>query len=167
MDETREQVVVGLGNPLLTDDAVGLVVVARARERLADDHPKVRFAESYAGGFDLLHTLLGARRALLVDAICTGRCPPGTCLELGLDDLPGVRQTRLSGSHGGHLPTLLEAGRRCGYVLPDELSILAVEADDVTSFSERLTPAVEAAVEGLVARIAGTLAAWASEERGQ
>jgi len=161
MDQaTASYVVVGLGNPIRSDDAVGLVVVARARERLGPRCPDVRFGESYAGGFDLLYELAGARRALLVDAICTGEAPPGTCHLLGLDDLPGVRQARLAGSHGGHLPTLLETGRRCGYAMPEELVILAVEAADASTFSETLTPVLEAAVDGIVVRIADTLDRW-------
>jgi len=154
-------VIIGLGNPVLSDDAVGLLAVARARERLVPaDAPDVRFAESTAGGFDLLLDLVGARRALLVDAIVTGAHPPGTCVTLALADLGPAGGDRLIGSHAGGLPTLVEAGRRCGYAMPEEVAILAVEADDVSTFSERPTAAVEDAIDGVVERISDTLDSW-------
>ena len=49
-------------------------------------------------------------------------------------------------THDMNLPTALEMGRRLGLTLPDTIEILAVEAEDVTTFGETCTPAVAAAI---------------------
>jgi len=153
-------VVIGLGNPLLSDDAVGLQAVERARPRLATRLPEVDCKLNLSGGMDLLDDLVGYPRALLVDAIQTGQCPPGTCLEFDLAALGDVHQDRLVAAHGLTLPAVLETGRRCGYAVPATTAILGVEVADVHTFSEQLTPAVAAGLDRVVDRIEATLLQW-------
>ena len=66
--------VLGLGNPLLGDDAVGLKVAALVRERL-DGAPGVDVLEEEAGGLRLMERMTGYDRAVLVDAAVTGGTP--------------------------------------------------------------------------------------------
>ena len=68
--------VIGLGNPLVTDDSVGLRVAAELKTRLAG-RPDVEVGEDYWGGLRLMERLVGSDRAIVIDAICTG-APPGT-----------------------------------------------------------------------------------------
>ena len=57
-------------------------------------------------------------------------------------------------SHEADLPTLLELLRRgLGAAVPAEVTVVAIEAADVHTISERLTPAVAAAVDEAVARV--------------
>jgi hydrogenase maturation protease len=53
------------------------------------------------------------------------------------------------------LPGALALGRRLGMELPDddEILLLAVEVEDVLSFGEECTPAVAAAIPGVVEMI--------------
>lgn len=60
------QVVVGIGNPIFGDDAVGLEVAKKLRGRVKAD-----VKEAMAGGFGLLEMILGYEKAVLVDAILT------------------------------------------------------------------------------------------------
>ncbi len=53
--------VLGLGNPLLGDDAVGLRVAASLRGRLP---PDVELDEDYCGGLRLMERLAGYDRAV-------------------------------------------------------------------------------------------------------
>jgi hydrogenase maturation protease len=62
--------VLGLGNPLLGDDAVGLKVAALVRERLGGA-PGVDVEEEEAGGLRLMERMTGYDRAILVDAAAT------------------------------------------------------------------------------------------------
>ena len=79
MNDEREQqtVVVGLGNPVLSDDRVGLAVVERL-EKLLREHSldNVAVRSSTRGGFELLDLLNGYDRAILVDCIQTGERKP-------------------------------------------------------------------------------------------
>jgi Ni,Fe-hydrogenase maturation factor len=53
---------------------------------------------------------------------------------------------------------VVRLGRQSGVPLPSWIHIVAVEADDMASFVEGLTPAVEAAVPEAVAVIRSVLA---------
>ena len=66
--------VLGLGNPVVSDDAVGLRVAAAMREALAA-RPDVELGEDYWGGLRLMERMIGFDAAVVVDAICTGAPP--------------------------------------------------------------------------------------------
>ena len=122
--------VLGLGNPLLTDDGVGLRVVEALRPRLAG-RPGVEVDEEYCGGLRLMERLVGYDRAVLIDAICSG-AEPGTVHVLTADGLAG---RHCASAHDVDLPTALALGRQCGAPLPatENVRIVAVEAADVTT----------------------------------
>jgi hydrogenase maturation protease len=135
--------VLGLGNPLVADDGVGLRVVRLLRERLGDD-ADIEVDEGYCGGLRLMERIVNYERVILVDALCSG-APPGTVRVLAVDDVP----TRHSAStHDVDLATALALGRQAGAHLPatDRIRIVAIEVSDVLTFSEECTPAVQAAI---------------------
>jgi hydrogenase maturation protease len=135
--------VVGLGNPLLSDDRVGLLVARELRARLGD-RSDVEVTEDYHGGLRLMERMVGYERAIVVDAIRTGDAP-GTIHRLQADSMP--TQNSASG-HDASLKTALEFGRRVGADLPNDndLVVIAVEAADVSTFGSECTPEVEAAI---------------------
>jgi hydrogenase maturation protease len=135
--------VLGLGNPLLRDDSVGLRVVEDLRESLPHLED-VDVDVDYWGGLRLMERMIGYDRAIIIDAICTGS-PPGTLHLLSTNDIPTQRS---SSAHDVNLPTALEMGRQAGAKLPSSTDILLVgiEAEDVLTFAENLTPDVEAAI---------------------
>lgn len=135
--------VLGLGNPVVSDDRVGLLVAQQLAPMLAG-RPDVEVGEDYWGGIRLMERLVGYRRAIIVDAIVTGS-PPGTIHRLN----PNSISTQHSASaHDVNLPTALEFGRRSGVELPadEQILLIGVEAEDVLNISEQCTPAVLAAV---------------------
>lgn len=146
----KETLIIGLGNPILTDDAVG-IKVARALEAgdsmggegLPDG---VQVAEASVGGLRLMELMIGYERVVLIDAIKTPGGQPGHVSILSVDALPRTLNT--ASSHDTNLTTALEAGRRLGAKLPadEHIHIVAIEAEDVLTFGERCTPAVEAAI---------------------
>jgi hydrogenase maturation protease len=148
--------VLGLGNPILTDDGVGIHVVRAAASRCPPFN-NVVFAEASVGGLRLLDLLAGYERVIMVDAIQTRGGEPGEIYRLG----PGDLQASLhSGStHDLSLPGALVLGRRLDMKLPDDkdLIILAVEVEDVLTFGETCTPAVARAIPHAVELILAEL----------
>jgi len=130
-------VVVGLGNPVLSDDAVGILVVRELKEKYAFLFPKTSFCLNYSGGVDLLYDLIGFPRAIIIDSIMTGRADPGYCHEFTLDDLDMTIRPHLIDSHGLNLMSALEVGRKCAYLLPDEIAIFGIEGLEFGQFSEQ------------------------------
>jgi len=146
--------VLGLGNPLLADDAVGLRVVQELRARLQDSEG-VEVDEDYWGGLRLMERLIGYDRAIIVDAILTG-AEPGTIHHLSPGEIPTQRS---ASGHDANLPTALELGREAGAHLPpnDDILLIGIEADDVLTFSEQCTPQVQAAIPRAVEAVLAAL----------
>ena len=135
--------VLGLGNPLITDDSVGLRVAAELKTLLAG-RADVEVDEDYWGGMRLMERMIDYDRAIVIDAVCTG-AEPGTIYHLTPDAMPTQRS---ASAHDVNLPTALQLGRQAGMRLPGDENILLVgiEAKDVFTFSETCTPEVRAAV---------------------
>jgi hydrogenase maturation protease len=140
--------VLGLGNPILTDDGVGIHIVREAAARCR--WSGVTFAEASVGGLRLLDVVAGYDRIVMIDAIQTCNGEPGDVYRLQ----PGDLWTSLhSGStHDLSLAGALALGRDLGMKLPgdQDILVLAVEVEDVLTFGETCTPQVQAAMPGVV-----------------
>lgn len=155
--DTGTTLVVGLGNPLLTDDGVGLRVIQYLRLRLAVG-TKVGLEEDHCGGLRLMERMIGYSRVIIVDATRSG-ATPGTVREMTLFDVP----TRHSGSsHDADLLTALAMGRHAGALLPEneDIRIVGVEAAEVLTFGLECTPAVRSAIDQAAKIVLKLLAAW-------
>jgi hydrogenase maturation protease len=139
--------IIGLGNPLVTDDTVGLRVVEQLKPLLAD-RTDVEVTEDHWGGLRLMERMIGYDRAVVVDAIQTG-APPGTIHLLTPD---GIATQRSASAHDVNLSTALEFGRQAGACLPEnrQIRLVGIEAEDTINFGEHCTPAVQAAIEPAV-----------------
>jgi hydrogenase maturation protease len=168
--------VLGLGNPILTDDGVGIHVVRSVAARLGSQSEAVggvAFAEASVGGLRLLDLLAGHDLVILVDAIQTADGLPGDVRRYSFAEPPGAvegdpRPTlSLKGSstlHAGSthdlsLPGALAWGRQNGMELPDDDAILivAIDVQDVLTFGESCTPAVAAAIPRAADLVLGLL----------
>jgi hydrogenase maturation protease len=155
LDENRmKTLVLGLGNPILGDDGVGLVVLERLRPQL-HDRPDIDLGQDYWGGLRLMERLVGYDRAIIIDAIVSGQAV-GTVLALAPDSIPTQRS---ASSHDVTLPTALDLGRQSGAQLPSDenIMLIAIEAGDVYTFSEQLSPDVEAAIPSAIQAVLDAL----------
>ena len=154
--------VLGLGNPILTDDGVGVKVAEAVQAALPADVP-VEVSEVSVGGLTLMERMVGYERVILIDA-CTWTPPghstgaperpiqrwtgqPGTVHRLTLEELRTISPTQHSvSSHDTSLATALELGRQMGLSLPEEIIIYAIEVENITDFGDEPTPAVARAI---------------------
>ncbi|MGO9898224.1 MAG: hydrogenase maturation protease [Solirubrobacteraceae bacterium] len=148
--------VLGLGNELAADDAVG-VLVARAVRRWLDGAADV--VESSASGIALIEIFAGYDRAVVVDSIRTGANPPGTITELGLEDVGRVIAPSL---HHAGLPEMAAVANRLGLGFPSETRVLAIEVLDPYTLGAGLSAPVAAAVDELARRVLAQVERWAS-----
>jgi hydrogenase maturation protease len=143
-------IIIGLGNPILTDDGVG-VKVAQQLEGIIDldSHPELTITEASVGGLRLMEAMLGYDLVVLIDAyyLKPDQTRPGKIHKLNLDDLRSVTPTQHSTSaHDTSLVTALDAAEEMGYQIPKEYLIYAVEVENIMDFSETPTPAVADAI---------------------
>ena len=145
--------VLGLGNPILSDDGVGLQVAGQVQARV--NRAEITILQTELGGINLLELLAGYDRAVIIDAIKTPEGKPGQIYQLGPRSLRGTRHT--DSTHGIDFAGVLELGKRLGMLLPREIMILAIEAEDVATFNEGCSPEVKRAIPQCVAKIARLL----------
>ena len=138
-----KSLIVGLGNPVLCDDGVGIHVVRRLREMELPDGVEV--VEAGTAGLALLDLISGYDRLIVVDAIDAG-LPAGTVKELTLDDLASAAPLHLSSSHDANLVAVCELGRTLGLPIPLDVRIVAIQIADAQTFSEACTPEVAKAI---------------------
>jgi len=134
-----------MGNPILSDDGVGLYVARRLRAMPLPEGVEV--CESEVAGLRLLELLRGHAKAVIVDALKTGR-EAGEVVRYDARDFAGGH--RYSSAHSIGLDTALQLGRELGYDMPDEVVVFAVEAIDVETFGEELSPPVAEAAERVI-----------------
>jgi len=149
-----DAIIIGIGNPVLSDDSVGLRIADCLEDRLRG-RPGVFVTQLCCGGMNLMEAMAGHDRAILIDAMTGGGGKPGTVYALGPAELSQTRNT-WSG-HDASLPLAMELGAEVGLCLPCDVRIWAVEADDVSTFSEHLTPEVQRAVPLVVEEVVRTL----------
>lgn len=153
----HKTLVLGLGNPILSDDGVGVRVALALAHRLPPDSG-IEISEASVGGLELMERLVGYDRVILIDAMKTGTHPPGTVQRMSLDGLHRISPTQHSASaHDTSLVTAWQLGQAAGLALPRDITILAVEVENIEDFSEEMTPAVTAAVPGMIADVLNLL----------
>lgn len=152
--------VIGLGNLVLCDDAVGPLAVRAVKENLGARGNSIDFKECYASGIDMLFELAGYKRVLIVDSIEQSEQAPGSCLELVLDDLKGLADQGFVNTHGLNLPTLWELGGRLGFDMPEECRLLAIAVTDNKQFSETLSGELQLCFPDIVKKIQHKILSW-------
>ena len=151
--EPRRTIVIGLGNPLMADDGLGLAALERLRAewRVPAD---VELVDGGTWGMSLLPTIEDAGRVLLLDAVRTG-ASPGTLHVMERDDLPRYLSTKLS-PHQVDLRDVLALAELRG-TLPADTVAVGLEPARVELSNElsnvlrvRLDDVIDAAVARLV-----------------
>jgi len=148
-----DTLILGLGNPLRGDDGLGPAVVEWLRRQGLP--PGTVVIDGGTGGLDLVLTMMGYRRVLIVDAAELG-CAPGTwtCFR---PDLARVETMEAAFSmHQAGLAEALALGAALR-VLPEEVVIFGVQPAQ-TGWAPGLSAEVQAVVPVVGQEILRTLA---------
>ncbi|NOU11289.1 MAG: hydrogenase maturation protease [Nitrospira sp.] len=139
--------IIGLGNGMRGDDAVGLMAARRIRQQIGD---KVEVIEAEMAGVDLIELMKGAHSVMLIDAARSGQAP-GTIHRLDASASPIGAQIFPRSSHAFGTIDALELARAMG-VLPATVIVYGVEVDN-TDAGQPLSPLVATALDEAVDRI--------------
>jgi hydrogenase maturation protease len=143
--EPQVPLVVGMGNPMAADDAIGVELVRRLRHQ---SHTGCRFLEVTQPGLGLLRLFDQASWILFVDAVVSG-APPGTvCLIPLPSKLVESRGIASLSSHGLGLAEVTELCQVLGRPMP-RMFLLGIEIGDATLGASR-TESVDRAMRDVV-----------------
>jgi len=141
--------ILGVGNPILSDDGVGIHVARKFKEMSVLG---VDVEELAASGLELLDMVLGYDKVIIIDAIQTTNGIPGEVHILDEEDFE--KSVHGSSPHGINIATALALGRR---IVPEKMPkvvvFIAVEAEDLINIKEQLTPKVQAALPQVIRKI--------------
>ncbi|KAF0178629.1 MAG: hydrogenase maturation protease [Nitrospirae bacterium] len=150
----KKTIIIGLGNPLRGDDAVGLRIARLLKERLAD-RMDIDVVEAYCGGIALVETAIGYDRAIIVDAMAKKAGEPGTVFSF--TPSPDICSRNSGSSHDASLCDALSACCALGEAVPKEVFCWGIVPKDIESFSESLTgeiaPMVTVVADQIIAKL--------------
>ena len=137
--------ILGIGSSLLTDDSAGLYVIEKlAALTSINDH--VILTNGGTGGIAIIDLLEDVDHLIVVDAFLTGSTP-GKIFEKEFDATDIGNSINLSFAHGFDLATILQLycttleGR-----IPKKITIIGIEAQDITTFSEECSEPVKKSI---------------------
>jgi hydrogenase maturation protease len=131
--------VLGMGNTLLSDDGIG-IIIKRYLEHRFNDEPDIDFVETSWGGFRIIDIISGYDYAVVVDSIKSGNKPQGYIYHLTADDfLPTLR---LTSCHDINFATALKLAESLNAKVPADIDIFAVEVENNYTISEQISPSL-------------------------
>ena len=141
--------VLGIGSPIMCDDAIGLRVL---QELATLELKDVTLEEACTSGLDLIEIMLGYDRVIVVDAILNGGNKPGTVTVLTPEAFSGT--VHGTNPHEANIATTIELGKALEPErFPRDIMFVAVEVNDIFTMSEVMTPEVEAALGEAVSTV--------------
>lgn len=126
--ERKDVVVGGLGNPLMTDEGIGLYIV---RELMANSGcpSHVDLFELGSAVMNVVHVIAGRRKAVLIDCACMDE-PAGTMRRFSPDEVVSAKALTRFSLHEGDLLGALKLSRKLGEY-PDEVVIFGIQPESM------------------------------------
>jgi len=134
---TMKTLILGLGNPILTDDGVGIEIA----QEIGEERPDLEVVETSEAGLALLDYIVGHDKLIIIDSIKTENGRPGELYRLGLGDFNAAAD--LSFSHSVDIASAFKVGEGLGYKMPRSVSIYAIEVKDNSTFGQGCTEEVK------------------------
>src|SRR5438477_10738602 len=153
MSTSKPVVVIGLGNPLMGDDGLGLAAVDELRTGYALP-PEVELVDGGTWGMNLLPVIEDAGELILIDAIDVGAAP-GTFVRLEHARLPRYLATKIS-PHQVDVRDVLALAELRG-TLPADTVALGLQPDSV-ELRNSLSDVVRCRVDTLARAVVEELA---------
>jgi len=140
-EKKNRVLILGLGNPILSDDGIGLLLT----KNLEGKFPGVDIASITLAGMELLDILVGYDHVFLIDAATGTGGKPGELKEIS----DGKGALHLFTSHGVNFFEIIKLGRDSGLKMPEPAVVFGIEIGNATDFGTALSPALLSALPAL------------------
>jgi len=141
---------VGLGNPIMGDDGVGIYVVRALRDKIPQ-RVGLEFKELSVGGIRLVEEMLGYDTVFIIDSIAS-KNTSGQINEFSPEQFKGSQYE--SSPHTTNFATALDLYKKLQPSrVPSSIRIFTIDIDSHFTFSDKLSRPVQAAALELVEQI--------------
>ena len=145
----KDILILGIGNDILTDDAIGPKIVKRLQEDLS--YENISFLTAAAGGLEILEMIKDFQQVVIIDAIKTKDGIPGTVYYLTPDNFKET--LHISSFHDVSFLTALELAKKLEIPIPSQIDIIAVEIVEDLTFSNEFSEDITARYEDIYREI--------------
>lgn len=144
--------ILGIGNPIMGDDAVGLHVARRIRDRFGTEND-IEVKELSVGGLKLVEEILGYDEVIIVDSYAANDTRPGKIREFKPEEFKETVHASLP--HGTNFATALNVYRELDpSKVPKRIRIFTIDVAPSQEFREGLSQPVLAGSTELTVLIA-------------
>ena len=158
----KPMVVIGLGNILLADEGVGIMLL-RALSHRSHEFPSADFIELGTGGMSVVHAMAGRRKAVVLDCARMG-ASPGTIRRFTPEAARSANAPGSFSMHQGDILELIAVSRVIG-ALPEKIVIFGIEPESLAT-GEKLSPSLQSRIPDYLAAISEELLQDAGPVRG-
>ena len=151
--------VLGVGNPIMGDDGVGIELLRAVNQACAD--PRVEFVDGGISGMELLGTVQDAAKLLILDAVSGST--PGTVVELAGDQITRLVSSKLS-PHQVGLLDVFGAARLTGQE-PADVCVVGIVPESV-DLGVGLSVVVASSLPEATTRATEVIGRWLNEIDG-
>jgi hydrogenase maturation protease len=137
-------VVLGLGNPLMADEGIGVHLIERLTKRAAQ-YPGVDFVDAGTASLSVLHLIEGRRKAIFVDCAFMDE-EPGVIRRFTPGDVRSTKVLSRQSLHETDLLRILCLARQLDQV-PEQVVIFGIQPERVapgTDLSAALSTRIDA-----------------------
>lgn len=121
-------VVLGLGNPLMADEGIGIHLIERLME-MAAQYPGVDFVDGGTASFSVLHHIEGRRKAVFIDCALMD-AEPGTLKRFTPQDVRTTKTLAGQSLHETDLLRILSLAEQLDQA-PQEVVIFGIQPEQI------------------------------------
>jgi hydrogenase maturation protease len=132
----RPVVVLGLGNPLMGDEGIGVYLIERLAGSAAD-HSSVDFLDAGTGGLSVLHCIEGRRKAVFIDCALMDE-EPGAIRRFTPEEVRSRKVLAHQSLHEADVMRIIEMAAQLDQA-PEQIAIFGIQPERI-EFVQGLSP---------------------------
>jgi len=129
----KKVLVAGLGNPLMSDEGVGVRIIERFQAE-KDKFPDVEFVDAGTGGFALLHLIANRKKVILIDCALMGT-RPGTIKRFAPEEVESIKKLSGQSLHEADILKVVEMSGQLGE-RPGKIVFFGIEPETIAEGNE-------------------------------
>jgi hydrogenase maturation protease len=149
----RPTIVLGLGNPLMSDEGIGIYLINKLAE-LSEQFPEVEFFDAGTGGITLLHLFEGRDRAIIIDCAFMDE-KPGRIRRFTPDQVQSVKQLAHQSLHEQDIMKIIAMAKLMEQC-PEEVILFGIQPKSLEQ-GEGISSELEQNIENYIKAITDEL----------
>ena len=145
----NQKLILGLGNDILSDDAIGPKIVRRIEHDLS--FTDTQYHTAAIGGMEIIELIKGYNHVIIIDSIRTKGGKPGEVYHFTPEYF---RETlHLSSFHDLSFQNALKLAEKLNIDLPKQIDVIAIEIVEDLEFSDQFSPPIQMKYEEIFKKV--------------